>query len=167
MSTSSEASGEVRERGPELGVALFLLAIAGLVIMDSLRIGVGWSDDGPKAGYFPFYIGLFLGGSALVIAAKAVMGWAKSDEVFAETGQLKLVWAIFWPMVVFAGIVASMGLYVGSITLIAYFMIRHGKHRIATAAAVAIGVPLVVYLVFERWFLVPLPKGPIEALLGM
>jgi len=31
---------------------------------------------------------------------------------------------------------------------------------------VAIGVPLVFFLVFERWFLVPLPKGPIEQLLG-
>jgi hypothetical protein len=27
-------------------------------------------------------------------------------------------------------------------------------------------VPLVVFVVFERWFLVPLPKGPLEALFG-
>jgi putative tricarboxylic transport membrane protein len=31
---------------------------------------------------------------------------------------------------------------------------------------VALGVPLFFFLVFERWFLVPLPKGPLEALLG-
>jgi hypothetical protein len=31
---------------------------------------------------------------------------------------------------------------------------------------VSIGVPLTVFVVFERWFLVPLPKGPIEAMLG-
>jgi putative tricarboxylic transport membrane protein len=31
---------------------------------------------------------------------------------------------------------------------------------------VAIGVPLAFFVVFERWFLVPLPKGPIEAALG-
>jgi len=28
-------------------------------------------------------------------------------------------------------------------------------------------VPLVLFLVFERWFLVPLPKGPLEAFLGI
>jgi hypothetical protein len=32
---------------------------------------------------------------------------------------------------------------------------------------VSIGVPLAFFLVFEKWFLVPLPKGPIENMLGM
>jgi putative tricarboxylic transport membrane protein len=32
--------------------------------------------------------------------------------------------------------------------------------------AVAIGMPIVTFVVFERWFLVPLPKGPIEEFLG-
>jgi hypothetical protein len=27
-------------------------------------------------------------------------------------------------------------------------------------------VPLVLFMMFERWFLVPLPKGPLEAWLG-
>ena len=31
-------------------------------------------------------------------------------------------------------------------------------------AAIAIGIPVVTYIVFEKWFLVPLPKGPIEEL---
>jgi hypothetical protein len=29
-------------------------------------------------------------------------------------------------------------------------------------AAVSIGVPIAAYFMFEKWFLVPLPKGPIE-----
>ena len=53
-----------------------------------------------------------------------------------------------------------------NIGLIAYFMARHGKHPWALTAAVAVGVPLFFFVVFERWFLVPLPKGPIEAMLG-
>ena len=31
----------------------------------------------------------------------------------------------------------------------------------------AIGFSAVFYLIFEVWFLVPLPKGPLEALLGL
>jgi hypothetical protein len=27
-------------------------------------------------------------------------------------------------------------------------------------------VPLALFMLFERWFLVPLPKGPLERLLG-
>jgi hypothetical protein len=33
-------------------------------------------------------------------------------------------------------------------------------------AAIALGMPVATFVIFEKWFLVPLPKGPIEALLG-
>ncbi|MGV2435793.1 MAG UNVERIFIED_CONTAM: hypothetical protein LVT10_13745 [Anaerolineae bacterium] len=49
---------EVGARSIEIAVALVLMALAAVVIADSLRIGAGWADDGPQAGYFPFYIGL-------------------------------------------------------------------------------------------------------------
>jgi hypothetical protein len=45
-------------------------------------------------------------------------------------------------------------------------MKRLGNYRWPRIAAIAIGVPLVTFVVFERWFLVPLPKGPIEYWLG-
>lgn len=32
--------------------------------------------------------------------------------------------------------------------------------------AVSLGVPILTFLTFEKWFLVPLPKGPLEAWLG-
>ena len=35
-----------------------------------------------------------------------------------------------------------------------------------TSVSVSVAVPIVFFLVFERWFLVPLPKGPLEQLLG-
>ena len=110
-----DRSTAVRTRGPELAVAGFLFAIALLVITDSLRVGIGWADDGPRAGYFPFYIGF----------------------------------------------------YIASALLIGYFMFRHGKYKAVVALPVAIGVPLFFFAVFETWFLVPLPKGPLEQLLGL
>ena len=41
------ADDTVGVRWPELLVALFLMALAVLVITDSLRVGTGWGDDGP------------------------------------------------------------------------------------------------------------------------
>jgi len=32
--------------------------------------------------------------------------------------------------------------------------------------ALGLGVPIVTFVIFERWFLVPMPKGPLEAWLG-
>jgi hypothetical protein len=41
-----------------------------------------------------------------------------------------------------------------------------GRHSWALILLVAVGVPVVAFLVFEVWFLVPLPKGPLETQLG-
>ena len=41
-----------------------------------------------------------------------------------------------------------------------------GRHRWLTVALVAVGVPVATFIVFEQWFLVPMPKGPLEAWLG-
>ncbi|MDP2135579.1 MAG: tripartite tricarboxylate transporter TctB family protein, partial [Sulfuritalea sp.] len=67
MNQETENAGPeagLRRRGPEAGVALLLMAIGLVVIYDSLRVGIEWADDGPRAGYFPFYIGCMLAGSS-------------------------------------------------------------------------------------------------------
>ena len=164
--SNPEQDQTVGMRWPELFVALLLLAAAVLVIGDSLRVGIGWSEDGPRSGYFPFYIGIGLAASSGWIALQQLLNWQRNPG-FAEKGQLRLVWAILWPMVLYVGLVAATGIYVASMVLIGFFMRKHGKHGWLTTAGVAVGVPLVCFLTFERWFLVPLPKGPFEAMLGL
>lgn len=166
MNSESSDRG-VGTRGPEVAVAAFLLALACLVIADSIRVGIGWADDGPRSGYFPFYIGLMLAGSSGWVLIKALVSWHKANPVFAEREQLALVLAMLVPMTVYVGAIWLLGIYLASFALIGYFMRRHGKFGWALSGAVAIGVPLTFFFVFERWFLVPLPKGPIEALLGL
>jgi hypothetical protein len=69
-------------------------------------------------------------------------------------------------MLVFVAGISLVGIYVASGALIAYFMVRYGRSKPWLIALVSIGVPLLLFAVFERWFLVPLPKGPLEQLLG-
>lgn len=154
-------------RGPELVVSLLLMGIGVAVILESIRVGTGWSDDGPRSGYFPFYIGCALLISSSVICIGQLLRWRRDTEVFAERGQIKLVVSVLVPMVIYVGGIFVVGIYIASALMIGFFMIRHGKYKLAPTAAVAIGVPLFFLLVFEKWFLVPLPKGPIERLLGM
>ena len=155
-----------KTRGPEIGVAAFLLLLAVLVITDSLRVGIGWADDGPRSGYFPFYIGLFLLAASGTILVSTLLRWRELTAVFAEREQLVTVFAVLIPMVVYVGGIWLLGIYLASALLIGYFMRRYGKFGWPVTAAVSVGVPLAFFLVFERWFLVPLPKGPIERLLG-
>jgi len=69
-------------------------------------------------------------------------------------------------MIIYVVAISFLGIYVASIFLIGYFMRRHGKYGWIATIAVSVGVPLIFFIVFERWFLVPLAKGPLEQLLG-
>jgi hypothetical protein len=169
MNDATDGAGDgdrpVATRWPEIATAGVLALIAVLVIVDSLRVGAGWADDGPRAGYFPFYIGLaLLAASAWTLFAQ-LRSWSQV-QVFASRTELGRVLTVLWPLVVYVVLIKLLGIYVASAILIAYFMARHGRHRWFTTTGVALGVPLVFFLVFERWFVVPLPKGPLEALLG-
>ena len=58
------------------------------------------------------------------------------------------------------------GLYVASAIYVAFYMRWIGRHRWPATIAMAVGLSVVTFLVFEEWFLVPMPKGPLEAWLG-
>ena len=156
----------LKERGPELVVAALLMVVAGLVIKDSVRVGIDWADDGPRAGYFPFYIGLLLLASSGTIFLSTLLKWRAKAAVFAEQEQLATVLAMLLPMTVYVVAMVWLGIYLPSALLIGYFMRRYGKFGWMPTTSVSIAVPLAFFIVFERWFLVPLPKGPIETWLG-
>ncbi|RPH62123.1 MAG: tripartite tricarboxylate transporter TctB family protein [Burkholderiales bacterium] len=150
----------------EVVVALLFVALGAVVIIDSVRVGAGWADDGPKAGYFPFYVGalMVVAGIANVLVAMR-RRWLGSGPFVSRAG-LGHVLHVLVPTAIFAALIALVGLYVAAAIFIGWFMLWHGRFRWYGAATVALGVPLVLFLVFERWFLVPLPKGPLEVMLG-
>jgi hypothetical protein len=170
MSDESRA-GEQRTacslKSAEIGVALLFLAASAIVIYDSVRVGVKWGDDGPQSGYFPFYIGLIIGVASLINLLRAFLVPARKSTVFVEVGQLKLVLAVLVPTAVYAGLIGWTGIYVASAVFVAFFMRWLGKYAWWMTFAVSVGNSLVFFLVFEIWFKIPLPKGPLETALGL
>jgi hypothetical protein len=173
MTTPNQQEGDGHDgspatltRGPELIVGLVIMGLAALVISDSTRVGTGWADDGPQAGYFPFYIGLILMVSSAWIVLRTLLNWGTIKSVFATRQELIPVFQMLVPMVIYVLAMLYLGIYLPSALLIGFFMRRHGSFAWPLTLGVSIGVPLVFFLVFEKWFLVPLPKGPIENLLG-
>ena len=73
---------------------------------------------------------------------------------------------MLWPTVVYVALIVLIGLYVASAIYIGTFMLWQGKYKWPATLAVSLGVPIAMFLMFEIWFLVPLPKGPLEHLLG-
>lgn len=167
MNQETEGAGAgLKRRGPEAGVALLLMAGGLVVVYDSLRVGIEWADDGPRAGYFPFYIGCILVLSAGWTLARTLLSWRQETKIFSQWSELRDVGAMLGPLTVFVAAVPFLGLYLPGALLIGYFMRRHGNSGWRSVVAVSVGVPVVFFLIFERWFLVPLAKGPVEAWLG-
>jgi hypothetical protein len=161
------AQGEISEYGPELLVSGIIMLLALLDMFDSVRVGIGWADDGPKSGYFPFYIALILLCSSGTVFVSTLLKGRKNAAVFAEHQQLATVFAMLAPMTVYIVSMIWLGIYLPSITLVVYFMRRYGKFAWWITLAVSLGVSVAFYLCFEKWFMVPLPKGPIENWLGL
>jgi hypothetical protein len=155
--------GGLKQRGVECSVAIGTALFALIVIVGAIQAGIGWGVEGPRAGFFPFYVG-----SAILIASVVnfVRALAQPDRSFASWWQLGKVFSVVVPTAVYVAVIPWIGLYFASMLLIAFFMKRLGDYPWHLIGGIAAGVPLITFVVFERWFLVPLPKGPIEAWLG-
>ena len=156
-----------RQKSAEMAVAAFIFLLGAIVIYDSARLGARWGDDGPQAGYFPFYIGLILCASSAVNLVLAMLNRRDKDRTFVEVGQLKLVLTVLIPSAIYVALIGWTGIYLASAVFVAFFMRWLGKYPWWKVAAVSIGNSVAFFLIFEIWFKVPLPKGPLEALLGL
>lgn len=151
--------------------AIVIFLFGAVVIWDSWRLGAKWGSDGPEAGYFPFYIGLILCVASTINFVSALRD--KSDDSFVSVSSLKMIMSVMIPTVIYVALIGGMGpvpalgIYVASTIFIALFMKWLGKYAWPMTIAVSIGVPVVFFLLFEIWFKVPLPKGPLEAALGL
>lgn len=156
----------VTNRTMEIATALVLLGLSALVIYDANRVGFGWlPNEGPAPGYFPFYVALIMGISSLAILVRALAGFG-AGETFVTTTEFGRVLAVLLPLAGYIGLIELVGIYVASAAFIGLFMIIIGRESIIRSVLVGLGIPLALFMLFERWFLVPLPKGPLEAMLG-
>ena len=153
-------------RAVELGVAAVIFLFGALVAFDSWSLGARWGEDGPQAGYFPFYVGLLVCLSGAMILGAALRNRALASESFVARDELKMILVVLVPTVVYVALIAWLGFYVASTLFIAYFMWRIGKYSWIKTVLVSIGVSVFFFLIFEIWFAVPLPKGPLETALG-
>jgi putative tricarboxylic transport membrane protein len=149
-------------------VALALMVVAVVVMITSYRLGAGWAEDvGPDSGYFPFYISLIMFISSGVTLVQSIVARRRDGgESFLAREQLIRVLQVLVPMTIFVVLSIFIGIYISTFLFMSFFMMWHGRYSIYKTLPVAILVPVVLLIVFEIWFLVPLPKGPLEAWLG-
>jgi hypothetical protein len=162
--TSQDHRSVVATNRVEAVVAAILLAIGIVVLVESRRLGSGWSSDGPGSGYFPFYIGLIITIASLGVLFQALFGKNRDTEPFVDGVQLKRVLSVLIPAAIYIGAVQFIGIYVASALYIALFMIFLGKYSWIKSVIAAVVVNVIFFLMFEVWFKVPLFKGAFDPL---
>jgi putative tricarboxylic transport membrane protein len=155
----------VSTRLMELIVAGLFMAAASLIMYDNWRIGARWADDGPQAGYFPFRIGAIMFIAGAVTFGVNLLARTPSSN-FVDRSQARQVLQVLVPTTVFVVSIGYLGIYLAAAVFITFFMWWLGKYPVYKILPIAVLVPVVLFFMFEVWFLVPLPKGPIEEALG-
>jgi putative tricarboxylic transport membrane protein len=173
--TGADDKSAASVRTVDAVTAIIIFVFGAVVLFDSWRIGARWGSDGPEAGYFPFYIGVILciASTINLINALKEKSLAQGGESFVSASSLRMVLSVILPTIVYVaaiggiGPVPGLGIYVASAIFVCVFMLWLGKYPWGKSIAVSVGVPVVFFVMFEIWFKVPLPKGPLEALLGL
>jgi hypothetical protein len=135
-----------------------------------------WQEGlGPGPSYFPFWVALILGVSSFVNLMRALAGHG-AGETFVTLRPFLRVLAVLAPSLAFVALIGGvslgpvviprLGIYVASAIFIFFFMIAVGRENALKAVCVGLVVPVALFFMFEKWFLVPLPKGPLETWLG-
>ena len=161
------SGGVVSTRTMEVVVALALMVVGAIVMVASWQLGAGWSPSvGPDSGYFPFYVALimFLASGATVV--QQFLSRSKPSPSFIGRSELGMVLKVLIPVTIFVVLTIYIGIYISMALFIGFFMIWLGRYPWYKVLPVAIFCPIAFFVVFEMWFLVPLPKGPLEHWLG-
>lgn len=158
--------GAVSERmvGAVTAIVFFLIGI--VMIVDNYKLGAGWAQGGPEAGYFPLRIGVIICVAAAVVLFQGLFGKGNGKKVFVTFGRLRHVLAVLLPTIVYVLAIKFIGIYVASALFIGAFMRVMDRFSWLKTIVISVGVSAALFWLFELQFKVPLPKGPLESMFG-
>jgi hypothetical protein len=148
-------------RRADIYVALGLMVIGLLVIGDAIRLGFGWGMSGPEAGFFPFYMGLGVVICTFFIVLRAIRLYRKegSGKPLIKAGGLPQILRVLLPAIGMVLLTELIGLHLSTVLYLIFYMGVIGKTPWLKTVAISILVPLVVFILFDKIFLIPLPEG--------
>jgi hypothetical protein len=147
-------------RKADMAVALGLLGLAMLVAWESLQLNIGWGLNGPEGGFFPFWLAVGLGVCCTIILSRAI--WQASptwSQPFVRWGGWVPTLKVALPATAMVVLTQMIGLYPAAALYIAFYMRWIGRHHWLLVLAVSLCIPLGSYFLFDKWFLIPMPKG--------
>src|SRR6186997_376312 len=88
-------------RWTEIGLGAVMVLFGLITILGSLQVGIGWGAEGPKSGFFPFYIGLIVVVTSLYNLVRAYTHGSR--KLFANWHELTQVLKVVLPLTIYVG----------------------------------------------------------------
>lgn len=148
-------------RRADIYLGLFLMAIGLLVLGDSVRLGFGWGMSGPEAGFFPFYMGLGIVICTFFIVLRGIRILKKEGQgksLIPKGGLTQILWVLL-PAAGMVLLTELIGLHLATVLYLAFYMGVVGKENWGKVILLSVLIPFVIYIVFDKVFLIPLPEG--------
>jgi putative tricarboxylic transport membrane protein len=148
-------------RKADIIVALGLMVVGLLALGDAVRLGFGWGMSGPESGFFPFYMGLGIVICTFFIVLRAIKIYKKEGTgkpLIPEGGTTQILWVLI-PAVGVVLLTELLGLHLATVLYLAFYMGWVGKMHWSKVVVLSILVPMVIYILFDKIFLIPLPEG--------
>lgn len=160
--------------------ALFFLGIAVAWKSAELPIGV-LPREGPGGGFLPFWLSLGISAISAVVFIQTFFGGTSDDAASGEenaSGASAISGFITWegfveilrvgvPALIMILLTTTISIYFASAAFVFYSLYIVGRHGLRVSLSVAAGVPVGVFLIFEKFLIIPLPKGVVEPLFYM
>lgn len=147
--------------------ALFFLCLGIAWKASELPIGI-LPREGPGGGFFPFWLSLGISLTSALVFLQTFFPKNRAKETpdrpFITREGLVGLLRVGVPGLMMILLIEVISIYLSAAAFVFYCLHFVGKHPLSVTLPVAIGTPIAVYYIFEKFLILPLPKGLLEPL---
>ncbi len=152
-------------RKAEILTALGFIGFSIAVMVQAWQVGFGWVGGQPRAGFFPFWLGLLMAVCGVVVLAPAlVASKASGGAFFQDRTALTSVIKVSVTGAVMLALTYLVGFYAAAIAYLFVYTRFVGKHRWSAVIVMSLLIPYGSYILFERTLKILLPRGMFSVL---
>jgi putative tricarboxylic transport membrane protein len=139
---------------------LLLMAFAVYVGFESRKYPLGTLDN-PGPGFLPLLLAVAM---AVLAVALTVRVWRPRTAVvhrpfWPQKGGLSKVTLTFVTILLFTALLEITGYMINIFFLFLVLLRPIGRQKWVWSIAISMGATLVAYLLFDKWLMIPLPRG--------
>ncbi|MGY9014004.1 MAG: tripartite tricarboxylate transporter TctB family protein [Rhodospirillales bacterium] len=147
----------------ELVMAIVMAVFSIYLMWLSTELEIGWiKGEGPGGGAWSFWLSLGMLLSCLWVIFTSIRGtnqFSESTEKYMDAEALKLFILTAGSVTVMVGLIHIIGVYFSVPLFLIFYMRVMGNHNWRLTGTVAVTMPLVTFLFFEKALTITLPKG--------